>query len=312
MADTNFQSYHVVGNREDLLGLIQQISRTEAPVSSRLATGPKATNRLHEWQTDALATPSVNAAIEGANFSQGTLTPTTRLGNWTQILRKDIKVSGSQADAFNHAGADNEYSYQKAKAMKEIVRDEEFSLIHATGNSGDSGTARVMKGIMQQITTNVDTGTATNNSTVLTEARFNNMLQTVYSAGAGQPDLVVVDPFNKRQITAFAGPTGTQRVNQADEKKLVNSVTTYTSDFGEEAIIPHYLLGAAAPAGAQTKSGTVLMLQRSTWRKAFARPMFEKDLGQVGDSYITSLIEELTLEGLAEQFNAKFTGYTTS
>lgn len=56
----------------------------------------------------------------------------------------------------------------------------------------------------------------------------------------------------------------------------------------------------------------MLLLQRDTWRKAFARPMFEKDLGAVGDSYITSLIEELTLEGLAEQFNAKMTGYTTS
>lgn len=228
MADTNYQSYHVVGNREDLLGLIQQVSRSTAPVSSRLSTGPKATNRLHEWQTDALATPTINAAIEGANFSQGTLTPTTRLGNWTQILRKDIKVSGSQADAFNHAGADNEYSYQKAKAMREITRDEEMSLLHATGNSGDSGTARVMKGIMQQITTNVDTGTATTNSTVLTEARFNSELQTVYSAGAGQPDLVVVDPFNKRQISAFTAGTTTQRVGQADEKKLVNAVDTLT------------------------------------------------------------------------------------
>lgn len=250
--------------------------------------------------------------MEGAAFSAPTHSATTRLTNWTQILTKNIAVSGSQVDAFDHAGTSNEYAYQKQKAMKSILRDEEMSLIHASGNSGDTATAPVMKGIMQQITTNVDTGTATTNSTVLTEARFNNELQAVYQAGGGQPDLVVVDPFNKRQITAFAGPTGTQRVNQADEKELVNSVDTYKSDFGTEAIIPHYLLGSGAPTGAQTKSGTVLLLQRETWRKSFARPIFEKNLGAVGDSYITMLIEELTLEGLAESFNAKMTGYTTS
>lgn len=42
-----FQSYTVVGNREDLVNLIQLLSRKEAPVSARLSTGPKAKNRVH-------------------------------------------------------------------------------------------------------------------------------------------------------------------------------------------------------------------------------------------------------------------------
>lgn len=43
----NWSSYHVVGNREDLTEIITIVSRKEAPVSSRLSTGPKVTNRLH-------------------------------------------------------------------------------------------------------------------------------------------------------------------------------------------------------------------------------------------------------------------------
>lgn len=259
-----------------------------------------------------MAAPSINAAVEGANFSDGTPTASSRLSNWAQIIRKDIKVTGSQVDAFRHAGVSDEFANQKSLKMLELVRDEEMSLLHATGNSGTSAAARVMKGIMSSITTRVDTGTATNNSTVLTETRFNNQLQNVYANSGGRPDLVVVDPFNKRQISAFTGGTGSARQIDQETKTLYNTIDKYNSDFGDEKIIPHYMLGAAAPSGAQTNSGTVLLLDSKHWRKAFARPLQEIEIGAVGDSYVTAILEELTLEALAEQFSAKMTGYTTS
>ena len=57
-----FTSYSAIGNREDLTDLITSVSPLEAPAFDRWGT-VKATGRLHEWQTDALAAATANAQI---------------------------------------------------------------------------------------------------------------------------------------------------------------------------------------------------------------------------------------------------------
>ena len=98
-----FQTYAAIGNREDLANMIYDISPTTTPFMSNVKRG-KATNTLHEWQTDVLATAvSTNAVIEGDDATTNSAVPTVRLANICQISDKVPRVSGTQ-DAMDSAG----------------------------------------------------------------------------------------------------------------------------------------------------------------------------------------------------------------
>lgn len=292
-----FQTYQAIGNREDLTDTLVNISHDETPLYSGLDK-VKAKGTLHEWQTDSLASPGVNAAVEGADFNAGTVTPTVRLTNYTQINRKDIKISGTQ-QAVEHAGRDNEYNYQKAKQMKELARDIEYSLINGTANAGNATTARTLKGMLAWITTNVATSGA---ARALTEALYNAQVQAVWAGTNSKPDTTFVHGFNKRAISGFTGGTGSTRQTQADEKKLVNTVDTYVSDFGTQVIVAHDLF----------PTDQAVITRKDKWRVAVLRPPHEEDIGQVGDSLVTMLVSELTLESLNEKASAKIANLTSS
>ena len=92
-APTNtYTSTAAVGNREDLADVIYRISPTETPLLS-LAERVSADNTLHEWQTQALATPADNAQAEGDDATADAAIPTVRLGNRTQIARKTAHLT---------------------------------------------------------------------------------------------------------------------------------------------------------------------------------------------------------------------------
>ena len=75
-----YQTYQTVGIREDIADIIYSISPTETPFMSGVGK-TKATNTLHQWQTDALAPVAANAQAEGATITYPTLSPTVKLGN---------------------------------------------------------------------------------------------------------------------------------------------------------------------------------------------------------------------------------------
>ena len=87
-----YDSYDSKGNREDLYDIIFNISPTETPLF-QMAGRSRATNPMHEWQTDSLASASTsNALIEGDEYTLSEPTPTTRVNNRTQsILAKAFR-----------------------------------------------------------------------------------------------------------------------------------------------------------------------------------------------------------------------------
>jgi hypothetical protein len=88
--------YDLRGIREDLSDAIYNISPKDTPFMSNIKKG-QATQTFFEWQTDILASPdTTNAQIDGDDvsvFDQSN--PTTRVGNYTQISRKTVILSGS-------------------------------------------------------------------------------------------------------------------------------------------------------------------------------------------------------------------------
>jgi hypothetical protein len=88
-----FLTFSAVGNREDLLDKITNISPTDVPYTTMIDE-TSASAVLHEWQTDSLAAAAGNAQLQGDDVTFAAATPTVRANNRTQISRKEVIVSG--------------------------------------------------------------------------------------------------------------------------------------------------------------------------------------------------------------------------
>jgi len=295
-----FSTYAAVGMREDLIDVIENISPMDTWITSNIGSG-KCSARYHEWQRDALAASAANAVIEGDDATTVAIPPTTREGNYTQILRKVFQITDTE-EVVDKAGRGSEVGYQTAMKIKELAKDIEYALlINASAVSGATGTARQLKGILGWIATNVTTGTGTGTE-ALTESMLNDNLALVWAQG-GKPQNVLVGQFNKRKISAFT--TNTRDVS-ADEKKLTSAVDIYQSDFGTIAIRLHHELNTTA-------AGTLVVLgDMGLWKKAWLRPVKKDELARTGASRKFMIEAELTLESRAEAGSGKITELTTS
>ena len=128
---TTFVSYEQDGKKLSFANWISNLSPQEVPFTSM--TGKESINQiLFQWQTDSLApVDTANAVIEGSAADSATLTPTTVVSNYTQILRKVVQVSDTANVTANY-GRGKELQYQMEKKGKEIKRD----LEHAFLNNG--------------------------------------------------------------------------------------------------------------------------------------------------------------------------------
>ena len=153
-APTNtFTTSAAIGNYEDLSDTIYRITPTVTPFLN-LCAKAKATNTLHEWQTQDLAAPASNAQLEGDDAVAKVVTPTIRLNNRTQISTKTAIVSGTQ-QAMNSAGRKNEMGYQMMMASLELKRDMELGL---TQNNVTAAGPRLSRGLVGWTGDNVDSG----------------------------------------------------------------------------------------------------------------------------------------------------------
>ena len=292
----SFSTYDTIGIREDLSDLIAMISPTDTPFQSGISMR-KATQTKFEWQTDALATAvDTNANLEGDDAVTDASTPTVRLDNQTQILDKVPRVTGTNR-AVDAAGRADEMDYQIMKRTKEIKRDLEKSLLANKAKVvGDNSTARVMGGIESWIATNTDFGAtgvdpAGNGSDArtdgtlraFTEAQLKIVIAACWDEG-GEPDTIMVGSFNKQALSAFSG--GSTRQIDADEKKIVNAVDIYVSDFGTMRVMPNRFQ--------RPESAYVLEMDR--WKQAALRPLFRENLAKTGDTDRVQLILETSLQ----------------
>lgn len=294
---TALTGFQAIGNREDLTDVVTNISPAETPMLSRFGRS-KARGTYHEWQTDTLASATANAAIEGGDYSFTRVGVRTRAGNWTQIFVTDVEVSDTQR-AVDVAGVSDEFAYQMTKGMKEHARDIEYAFVNGTGNSGASGTARTLKGVLSFMTTNVETGTGTSTSETLTADMLNDALQTIWTSG-GRPNEVYVNGFQKRAISGLTS-SNTRNIG-ASEKEVVMGVDVYDSDFGRlKIILDRYMT-----------TSVIAILQSDLWRTAVLRPTKRVDVAKVGSATRAVVETELTLESLNEAGSGQITGLATS
>jgi hypothetical protein len=289
--------------REDLLDIITNLSPTE----NQLATGlgkSKAQSSVHSWLVDvydATTTTSTDKiTVEGADYGAGDVVNPTRSTNYTQIIKQDWKVSGTE-QAVSHAGMQSPKAYHMAKAMVHYKNKLEWSLVNGVAAAGNASTAREMGGIFDQITTN----TIANAAVAFTETLFNDYFEQVWGTSAKAPDAVYVGATGKRVISGFTA--GTTKFTKVEDKRLINTVDVYESDFGVVKLFLHRFVNDVLAAGS---TGNILILREDTWFIAGLREPNNFDAPKAGDYEKGAILGETTLEGRFESANFAAKGYT--
>ena len=298
-----YDRYTAIGAREDLTDVIYDISPTDTPIMSSIGK-TKATSVNHEWQTDSLAAATTsNALVEGATATEGTISPTTRLGNLTQIVGKTVMVSGTLL-ASDLAGRKSEMAYQLAKASAEIKRDIETIITANQGQTaGSSGSsARKMGSLLSYIKTNTSkngtsvTGvdpttlgvsTRTDGSTrAFTETILKDVIAKVFASG-GTPSALFVSPAQKQVVSGFTGLAAQRyQVPTNGQATILAGADLYQSDFGVLQIVPNRFM----------RTRDALVLDPEYAALAYLRPFQTNDIAKVGDADKKQILAELTLE----------------
>jgi len=294
-----FTAHTAIGQREDLSDVIYSISPTETPLLNTLARS-KATAVYHEWQTDSLAAATTaNAAVEGADATSATISPTVRLGNYTQIVQKTIQVSGT-LDTVNKAGRKSEKAYQLARASSELKRDIETILASNQARSaGNSSTARKMASMLSWIKSNTSVGTGgvdpltigestrtDGTQRAFTEALLKTVISEVFVSG-GSPKVLLVGAAGKQKVSTFAGIAAQRYMAPADAPTtIIGAADVYLSDFGSVSVVPDRFM----------RDRDALVLDPEFAAVAYLRPFQTNELAKTGDSDKTQILAELTLE----------------
>lgn len=278
-----FSSYEAVGNAEDIEDIIYDVTPEET-VGLSMCERDKATNRVHQFQTDVLDTPAANAQIEGNIYALGAVTPTVMLNNVCQISNKVYGVTNTQ-EAIKHHGRGSEIARLDVRKGVALKLDMDLAIFANVAKvTGDDSTARKTAGIPTWIKTNIDKASDGTNPTgdgsdtrgsgtqrVFTEDLLKNSLQLAFTNGCKATKLVA-GAFNKRQMSGFTG--GAMRTDKGEDKKLYASIDFYEGDFHVLDIVP----------SRQIRTRDVLGLDPDYMKIAVLRPMKSKDLSVTADA----------------------------
>lgn len=210
-------------------------------------------------------------------------------------MGKRIIVSGTQ-DVVSKAGRREELGYQVSKVSKELTRDIEYGLLNnASAVTGDSGTARQLKGVPGWITTNTTAKSAAD----IDADDIDSTCADIWGEG-GEPNLILCGSHNKRTISGLT--TGTTRNIDADDHKIIRNVDVYESDFGMMTVVPDHFNPAA----------TVNILDTEMWSVAWLRRVQVIKVAKTGDATKRALLGEFTLVSKQEKGSGNLTGTSTS
>ena len=302
-----FDSYDANGIRESLEDIIYDVSPSETPFYSACKK-VKATNTLHEWQTDALRAAAANAHVEGDETTAEARTATSRLGNYTQIFKNAVVIPDTD-EGLNKAGRAKEMAYQTLKIAKEQKLDIEKALFDNNARAaGNSTTARELAGAPAWMITNTNFGAnegadptgdgtdaRTDETTAVTDfsqTKFDAVMQSIWEEG-GQPDVVYLSAFQMNKALGFTGMNNQRSTIGASvggTNAVINAVDVYVTPWGTVEFVPTR----------QNRSRDVFIMQNDMWSVGVLRPTKNVELSKTGDSTRRQVVTELTLCALNE------------
>jgi hypothetical protein len=217
--------------------------------------------------------------------------------NYTQILEKTIKVSGT-SDAVKLYGRKKETAYQLAKAAEEVKRDLEYAFvgIDNAAVAGNASTAREMASATQMIHANT---TIAGGSAALTETKILNCQDAIYDEG-GEASILMIKPADSTIVAGFTGASGRSRTVNDDSTKLVNNVTVYASPYGAlKVLLNRFQLTTHA-----------FLFDPSNWKKCILRNWSRTMLAKTGDNEMHMLVGEFSLKHLNQKASGMINALT--
>ena len=294
-----YDTYDSVGIREDLSNVIYDVSPDETPLLSAMAK-VKATNTFHEWQTNTLRAAQNNFHVEGSDTSAAAVTPTDRLGNYSQIFKGSVITSGTN-DVVEAAGRTNsEMAYNILRVATEVKLDMEKALFENVARvAGNATTPRKLAGLGAWLKTNVvniggggganPTGnvpgaTARTDGTksIFNQAKFDQCMQSVWTSG-GKPDTVYLSAFQLNKALGFVG-NNNQRQNGATGS-VNNNIAVYLTPWGSVEFQPVR----------ESRSRDVWIIENDKLALATLRPMKNEALAKTGDNEHRQVVCEATM-----------------
>jgi len=290
--ETNtYQTYQAKGGKEDVSDIISRISPEDTPYTSNVGSG-KARNTFHEVLQDSLAAAdTTNAQVEGFVVAHTAAVPVLRVGNYTQIVQKDVIVSGS-LEVQDKYGRASEMAYQKAKKGAELKRDvEAICLKNGAAIPGDgTGTlARQTAGLGAWLKTNTAEGAGgadpvysnvpivartDGTQAAFTEAMIKAVMLSAVQQG-GKPRLLMLGPGNKQVFSTFTGvATKTFYQSAVEQTKIIGAADVYVSDFGT----------LAATVNLFQRNRDAFLIDPELHEISWYRPYFFKPLADTGDA----------------------------
>jgi hypothetical protein len=319
-----FDTFNAKGIRESLSNVIYNISPEETPFMSNIGR-ESVKNTFYEWQTDSLAQASTtNAQIEGDDVSTYDSTAATvRLGNYTQVSRKTLILSGT-LESVDKAGRRSELAYQLAKRSAELKRDmESIMLTNQAASGGSAGVSTAIRrtgSLLAFLKTNTDKGSGGNdpsyttqpNATrtdalaadqrTFTETILKSVIQKVWTSG-GTPKVLMVGPVNKQRVSGFQGIAEIRKdVPGRGPATIIGAADVYVSDFGAVSVIPNRF----------QRERDAFVLDPEYASVAYLRPFQTVELAKTGDAEKRMIVVEWGLKVNTEAAHGLAADLTTT
>ena len=227
--------------------MLTMLEPEQTPITS-LCSKAKASGVLHEWIVDGLDAPSANGINETSDVTafSNKFANRARLGNYTQIFRKDYLVSDLQNAVASVGPAD--VAAAKAKALRELKRDVEFAIASANDRQAEDGVNPYkLRGLgdwidsagPSDVPAAYRTPAGSIKTATLTEATLNDLLGSIFAETGEMGNLTMVANVSLRKVIAnFTRAEGTTtatayNVNEdATSRKITLSVSLFDTDFG--------------------------------------------------------------------------------
>jgi len=288
----------------------------ETPFYTACAKG-KASNTLHEWQTDSLRASGDNAHIEGDDTVAEARTSTTRLNNRTQIFKNSVVIPGTDV-GLSKAGRAREMAYQVLKIAKEQKLDIEKAMFANQAKvAGNSTTARRMAGAPAWLKTNTVFGAnegadptgdgsdaRTDETTAVTafsQTKFDNVMQQIWVSG-GKPDSVYLSAFQMNVALGFTGNNNQRSTIASEAEKVIKHMAVYVTPWGTVEFKPTR----------ENRSRDVFIMQDDMWAVGVLRATRNEELAKTGDNEKRQVVTELTLVCRNEKSSGGIYDNTTS
>lgn len=307
VVSNTFQTQSAKGNREELSDVISRITPEDTPIYSLVEKTTFKTTHP-EWLVDDLAAPGANIQLEGDDYTFGATVPAVRYGTYTQIMRKEGIISGTQ-DATDNVGVE-QVRYQKLKKGVELRKDAEFAIV--TAQAQTAGTTRAFGSMSTWITTNVSRGSgganggynsgtgltaAPTNGTqrAFTKAILDSVMQQGYTSGANFKH-VVVSPYVKSVFVTFMSDANVASFRYAatsgNENSIIANADVYEGPFGKVMIQPNRVMAGSAALARNAFLIDPEFVQFGWFRKIKE----DKEVAKTGDAQKFVLIGEGALK----------------